>query len=42
MLLLYRIYHRLSIDILVVPGGFEPPTLSNLETMPGISRVFYR
>lgn len=27
---------------LVVPAGFEPATLSNLETMLGISQVFYR
>jgi len=27
---------------LVAPPGFEPGLLSNLETMPDISRVFYR
>jgi hypothetical protein len=27
---------------LVAPPGFEPGLLSNLETMPNISRVFYR
>jgi hypothetical protein len=27
---------------LVLPPGFEPGSLSNLETVPGISRVFYR
>lgn len=30
------------LNSLVVPAGFEPATLSNLETMPDISRVFYR
>ena len=34
-------FHHLGI-ILVVPTGFEPVTLSNLETMLDISQVFYR
>jgi hypothetical protein len=32
---------ELILQILVLLPGFEPGTLSNLETMPGISRVFY-
>lgn len=31
----------LVVEVMVVPVGFEPTTLSNLETMPSISRVFY-
>ena len=36
------VHSAIPLLFLVLPTGFEPVTLSNLETMPVISGVFYR